>query len=275
MNSLKTSQPINASSPKRGYLKLEGITKGFPAKKGFNPIVGQTTLSIDEGQFVSIIGPSGCGKSTILNMIAGLTLPDEGRLLLDGLEVTGPGRDRGMVFQQHVLLPWMTARQNVVFALECGRDSGGNRREYAATADHYLDLVHLGHAKDRRPAHLSGGMQQRVGLARAFALHPKVLLLDEPLGALDALTRRSLQLQLLKLCEHERKTFVMVTHDVDEALLLSDRIVVMGHGPNATVKHDLAVPFARPRDAETLDAVPEYHQLRSFLLESLTAKDEE
>lgn len=252
-------------------VSIEGITKGFPhRKKGFQRIVGSTSFDIEEGEFITIIGPSGCGKSTILKMLAGLEPVDEGRISLQGSPITAPSRELGIVFQQHVLLPWMSARENVVFALETDPRTSHSRQELGQLADEYLDLVNLSHAADRRPNQLSGGMQQRVGIARAFALEPKVLLLDEPLGALDALTRHELQLQLLRLCEQQRKTCIMVTHDVDEALMLSDRILVMGAGPSAQVIHDLTVPFPRPRDVESLEQAPEHHELRSFLLNSLT-----
>ena len=252
-------------------VKIDAITKGFPhRKKGFQKILGTTSVDIAEGEFVTIIGPSGCGKSTILKMLAGLETADEGTISLDGTPISAPSRQLGIVFQQHVLLPWMSARQNVVFALETEPDSTRSKQELQALADQYLELVNLGHAADRRPSQLSGGMQQRVGIARAFALEPKVMLLDEPLGALDALTRHELQLQLLELCEQQRKTFIMVTHDVDEALLLSDRILVMGSGPEAEIIHDIAVPFERPRNAEQVEQDPKHHELRSFLLGSLT-----
>lgn len=252
-------------------VKLEGITKGFPdRKKGFQRIVGTTDVDINEGEFITIIGPSGCGKSTILKMIAGLESVDEGTISLAGKPITAPSRELGIVFQQHVLLPWMSARQNVIFALETDPHQKRSKQELETLADEYLELVNLSHAADRRPTQLSGGMQQRVGIARAFALEPKVMLLDEPLGALDALTRHELQLQLLQLCEQQKRTFIMVTHDVDEALLLSDRILVMGAGPNARIVHDLSVPFSRPRDVENLEQDPKYHELRSFLLSSLT-----
>lgn len=252
-------------------VKIDGVTKGFPnRKKGFQSIVGTTDVDIRKGEFITIIGPSGCGKSTILKMIAGLESSDEGTISLDGKPITAPSRELGIVFQQHVLLPWMSARQNVVFALETDPQDKRSKQETEALADEYLELVNLSHASDRRPTQLSGGMQQRVGIARAFALEPKVMLLDEPLGALDALTRHELQLQLLQLCEKQKRTFVMVTHDVDEALLLSDRILVMSTGPNARIAHDMTVPFSRPRDVENLEQDPKYHELRSFLLGSLT-----
>lgn len=264
----ETMTPQTAVEP---VVKLAGITKGFPnRKKGFQRIVDTTDVDIQEGEFITIIGPSGCGKSTILKMIAGLEPVDEGAITLEGRPITAPSRELGLVFQQHVLLPWMSARQNVVFALETDPHSSRSRQELESLADEYLDLVNLSHAADQRPAQLSGGMQQRVGIARAFALEPKVMLLDEPLGALDALTRHELQLQLLQLCEQQRRTFIMVTHDVDEALLLSDRILVMGAGPNAEIIHDLTVPFSRPRDVQDVEQDSKYHELRTFLLSSLT-----
>lgn len=255
---------------RNGSLVLENVEKWYPAKEGWNQVIAPTTISIDEGQFVTLIGPSGCGKSTVLSMIAGLTEPDGGILWLDRQPITGPGSDRGMVFQQHVLLPWLTARENVLFALNCAR-AELSKTERAELADHYLDTVKLGKHKDKKPRELSGGMQQRVGIARAFALQPKVLLLDEPFGALDALTRVDLQGELLRLWESERRTVVLVTHDVDEAIVLSDRILVMSHGPAATVSEDIPVTFPRPRDQAELNRDQAFYELRSTLLTSLTA----
>lgn len=266
----ETAYELAGDRPNPKFLHLEKISKGYNHKKEWNPIVGETDITIDEGQFVALLGPSGCGKSTVLGMIAGLTEPDAGIIWLDRRPITGPGHDRGVVFQQHVLLPWMTARENVLFGLDCARPNLA-KSEREDLADHYLDTVKLGHAKDRRPKELSGGMQQRVGIARAFALQPKVLLLDEPFGALDALTRVELQNELLRLWEGERRTVVMVTHDVDEAIVLSDRILVMSHGPEATVKEDIPVNFARPRSQDELNKDPRFYDLRSSLLASLTA----
>ena len=215
-------------------ITLEQITRSY----GPTRIIAPTSVDVAPGQFVSLLGPSGCGKSTILSMIAGLDQPSTG-------EVTVGGRS-AVVFQDHALLPWLTARGNIEFGLRSVRPelSATERREIA---DRHLDLVGLAHAADRRPARLSGGMQQRVGIARAFAVEPEILLLDEPFGALDALTRRELQLELLGLWEADRRTVVMVTHDVDEAILLSDRILVMSPSPDATVIADIAVDLPRPR----------------------------
>ncbi|MGV9409664.1 ABC transporter ATP-binding protein [Nocardia sp. NPDC003693] len=264
-----TAQP-DSERHRSGALALEAVEKWYPGKTGWHQVIAPTTVSIAAGEFVTLIGPSGCGKSTVLSMIAGLTAPDAGLLWLSRRPITGPGHDRGMVFQQHVLLPWLTARENVLFALNCAR-AELPKSERAALADHYLDLVKLTAHKDKKPAELSGGMQQRVGIARAFALRPEVLLLDEPFGALDALTRVDLQGELLRLWESERRTVVMVTHDVDEAIVLSDRILVMSHGPTATITRDIAVPFPRPRNPADLNRDPAFYELRGALLDSLTA----
>jgi len=248
---------------------VEGVSKSFVDRRTTNCVLEGIDLTVADGEFLTLIGPSGCGKSTLLGMIAGLSMPDEGAIVLDGKPVTGPGCDRGVVFQQHVLLPWMTAYENVRFALDCAMEDrpAEERHELAL---HYLKVVHLEEAKDKKPGQLSGGMQQRVGIARAFAIQPKVLLLDEPFGSLDALTRISLQDHLLHAWESERKTVVMVTHDVDEAIMLSDRILVMSHGPAARIRLELIVPFERPRHKEQLLRDPDYYELRASLLSVLT-----
>ena len=250
-------------------LVVAGVSKSYGDRKASSCVLESIDFDVAEGEFVTLIGPSGCGKSTLLNMIAGLVLPDAGSIVLDGRPITRPGSDRGVVFQQHVLLPWMTAYENVRFGLDCTMaDRPALERHELAL--HYLKVVHLEEAKDKRPGQLSGGMQQRVGIARAFAIQPKVLLLDEPFGSLDALTRLSLQDHLLDAWESERKTVVMVTHDVDEAIVLSDRILVMSHGPAAGIKQQLTVPFPRPRDKERLLRDTDYYELRASLLSILT-----
>jgi nitrate/nitrite transport system ATP-binding protein len=255
------------------HVAVLGVSKHFSDRTATNHVLAAIDIHVAQGEFLTIIGPSGCGKSTLLNMIAGLVAPDQGLILLDGQPVTGPGRDRGVVFQQHVLLPWMTAYQNVRFGLDCalGDRPADERHDLAM---HYLKVVHLEDATHKKPGQLSGGMQQRVGIARAFAIQPKVLLLDEPFGSLDALTRVSLQDHLLDAWESERKTVVMVTHDVDEAIMLSDRILVMSHGPAARIRQELVVPFARPRDKERLMRDPGYYELRASLLSVLTREVE-
>lgn len=230
------------------HVVLSDITKSY----GSHTVIAETSIAVAEGQFVSILGPSGCGKSTMLSMIAGLDFPTTGTVSTGGRPVLGPGPDRGMVFQDHALLPWLTARGNIEFGLKSARPELG-RAERTRVADRYLGQVGLAHAAHLRPSRLSGGMQQRVGIARAFAIDPEILLLDEPFGALDALTRRELQLQLLDIWEASRRTVLMVTHDVDEAILLSDRVLVMGHGPSATVIADIAVDVPRPRHSDGFD----------------------
>lgn len=241
------------------HVELRNITKSYGAAE----VIAPTSVHIDEGQFVSILGPSGCGKSTILSMIAGLAFPSTGEVFAAGHAVTAPGPDRGMVFQHHALLPWMTAKGNIEFGLKSARPQL-SRAERSEIADQFLQQVGLAHAASRRPARLSGGMQQRVGLARAFAVDPEILLLDEPFGALDALTRRELQLQLRNVWEANRRTVIMVTHDVDEAILLSDRILVMSHSPRSTIIADIEVS-TRSNDNE----------LREHLLELLEHSPEQ
>jgi nitrate/nitrite transport system ATP-binding protein len=217
------------------------------------------------GEFVCVIGHSGCGKSTVLSIVMGLNEATEGGVILAGREVTGPGTDRGVVFQTPALLPWLTARDNVLLAVEQvgGRHGRAERRRLA---DRYLAQVGLEGVADRYPDEMSAGMRQRVGIARAFALEPKVLLLDEPFSLLDALTRMELQDELMRLWEEARKTVLMVTHDVDEALFLSDRIVMMTSGPAATVGEILSVPFPRPRLRADVLNHPDYYRLRDQLV---------
>ncbi|WP_172174917.1 ABC transporter ATP-binding protein [Brevibacterium sp. CT2-23B] len=257
-------------------LRLNGISKSFRRPKGGRQqILVDVSCEIADGEFVAVIGPSGSGKSTLLRILAGLETPDRGQVSLSGEPVRRPTRGMGMVFQQHVLLPWLSAKGNVLFALEAAGTSANTAEEREAIADRWLERVGLTEAADLKPAQLSGGMAQRVGIARAFALDSEVLLLDEPLGALDALTRYSLQQQLLSLSEHERRTFVLVTHDVDEALLLADRVLVLSHGPSASIQAELDVPFARPRDREVIEADPAYLELRRGLHHALIPESED
>jgi nitrate/nitrite transport system ATP-binding protein len=266
-----TTQTSEVSSTESGSLEIVNITKGFShGRNTFHQVLGEISFSVSGGEFVTIIGPSGSGKSTLLKIIAGLETPDQGTVQLDGQAITAPSRQLGMVFQQHVLLPWLTAKHNVMFALEADGTSTLSAKRREEIAEYWLDRVQLLEAQHLKPGQLSGGMQQRVGIARAFALESPVLLLDEPLGALDALTRHDLQQQLLYLSQHERRTFVLVTHSVDEALLLSDRVLVLSAGPAARIQQDLRIPFTRPRDPQTLENSGEYRELRQHLLASLT-----
>jgi nitrate/nitrite transport system ATP-binding protein len=247
------------------FVEFSQVGKTYETPDGPAVIVQNFTLRIREGEFVCIIGHSGCGKSTVLSMAMGLNEPSIGGVILAGREINGPGTDRGVVFQSPALLPWCTARDNVLLAVE--QVHGRRRRsERRRLADHYLALVGLEEGAEQYPDALSAGMRQRVGIARALALEPKVLLLDEPFSLLDALTRMELQDEVMRLWEEDRKTVVMVTHDVDEALLLADRIVMMTSGPAATIGQILAVPLPRPRVRSAVLNHPDYYRLRDQLI---------
>ena len=250
------------------YVFIENVDMEFRSKKGVFKALENINLNIQQGEFVSIIGHSGCGKSTVLNLIAGLTQPTKGNLFCAGREIARPGPDRAVVFQNHSLLPWLTCFENVYLAVE--RVFGSETKVNLDVRTHAaLDLVGLSHAAEKRPNEISGGMKQRVGIARALAMEPKVLLLDEPFGALDALTRANLQDELAKIIEKSGCTAVMVTHDVDEAVLLSDRIVMMTNGPSATIGEILTVDIPKPRNRLQLAEDKHYNHLRSEVLRFL------
>ncbi len=246
-------------------LEITGLGKSYDTAQGPAMIVEDFNLRVSEGEFVCIIGHSGCGKSTVLSIAMGLNDATDGGIIIGGREVDGPGLDRGVVFQSSALLPWLSARQNVQLAVGQINDRK-SRKERRALADEYLGLVGLENVADCYPDELSAGMRQRVGIARALALEPKVLLLDEPFSLLDVVTRMELQDQLMELCAEKNRTVLMVTHDVDEAILLADRIVMMTNGPAATVGEIVSVPFERPRDRLGIGEDPRYHQIRSQLL---------
>lgn len=251
------------------YLKIDHIDKSFERGGVRTEVLKDITLTIDKGEFVSIIGHSGCGKSTLLNLIAGLTRVSAGAVLLENLEVNAPGPDRAVVFQNHSLLPWLTVYENVNLAVSkvfSGRKTKAEKHDWVM---HNLDLVQMAHAKDKRPAEISGGMKQRVGLARALSMEPKVLLLDEPFGALDALTRAHLQDAVMEIHSRLGNTMIMITHDVDEAVLLSDRIVMMTNGPAARIGEILKVPIARPRNRIELASDRAYLKCREAVLKFL------
>ena len=249
----------------RGHVEIRNLSKAYPKSAAEAVIVRDFTLTLAAGEFVSLIGHSGCGKSTVLGVVAGLLDATTGGVAIAGREISGPGLDRGVVFQAPCLLPWLSALDNVRLGVDqvVARRSARERREIAARA---LELVGLRDAIHKRPAELSAGMRQRVGIARAFALSPRVLLLDEPFGALDSLTRMELQDVLLSLLHDEPKTVLMVTHDVDEALYLSDRVAMMTSGPAARLGGTLSVPFARPRRRHEVLAHPDYYALREELI---------
>jgi nitrate/nitrite transport system ATP-binding protein len=254
------------------YLKIEKVGMTFETKKGPFVALRDIDLTIEKGQFVTLIGHSGCGKSTLLNLITGLNVPTSGYLFLSGRQISGPGPDRGVVFQNHSLLPWLTCFENVHLAVERVFGSTEPKAKLAERTKHALELVHLEAAADKRPNEISGGMKQRVGIARALAMEPKVLLMDEPFGALDALTRARLQDELMRIVAETGSTVVMVTHDVDEAVLLADRVVMMTNGPAATIGEILEVDLPRPRDRLALANDPTYMRLRKSLLEFLYQK---
>lgn len=253
------------------FIEALGLAKSFPSPSGRREILRDTNLIVDRGEFVAIVGTMGCGKSTLLNMLAGLSTPDAGRLAIDGAAVNGTRRDTAVVFQNYSLLPWFSALENVRLAVDATfpQWSKQQQREQAQRA---LDLVGLGNAVHRRPSQLSGGMRQRVAIARAFAIEPQILLLDEPFGALDALTRGSLQQELSRLCVSAERpvTVVMITNNVEEAILLADRIVPMTRGPRATLGAAIPVSLPRPRSADLLTHDVDALRVRGRIIEALT-----
>ncbi|ADZ93066.1 MULTISPECIES: ABC transporter ATP-binding protein [Marinomonas] len=254
------------------YLDISQVSIEFPTPKGPFKALDRVDLKIQQGEFVSLIGHSGCGKSTVLNIVAGLYDATEGGIMLGGKEVKGPGPERAVVFQNHSLLPWLTAYQNVELAVKQVFKGKKSKQEMHDWICHNLELVHMTHAIDKRPDEISGGMKQRVGIARALAMEPSVLLMDEPFGALDALTRAHLQDSLMEIQTDLNNTVIMITHDVDEAVLLSDRIVMMTNGPAATVGEILHVDLERPRDRLALANDPKYVDYRAQVLTFLYEK---
>ncbi len=256
----------------RAYLEISNVSMEFKSESGIFRALNEVNLKIDKGEFISLIGHSGCGKSTVLNMVAGLLNASEGGVILEGREVNTPGPDRAVVFQNHALLPWMTVFENVELAVKQVFKGRKTRAEMQDWIVHNLELVHMGHALKKMPHEISGGMKQRVGIARCLAMQPKVLLMDEPFGALDALTRAHLQDSLMEIQHRQDNTVIMITHDVDEAVLLSDRIVMMTNGPEATIGQVLDVDLARPRDRLELSESQAFNQLRQQVLRFLYDK---
>jgi len=251
------------------YIEIHGVEQTFKTKKGPFCALKSINLTVAKGEFVALIGHSGCGKSTLLNLLAGLTTPTEGSLLCANREIAGPGPERAVVFQNHSLLPWLTCFENVYLAVERVFATTENKAQLKARTDAALAMVGLTPASQKRPGEISGGMKQRVGIARALSMEPKVLLLDEPFGALDALTRARLQDELLQIVATTQSTVVMVTHDVDEAVLLSDRIVMMTNGPSATIGEVLDVELPRPRDRVALAESSQYLHYRKAVIDFL------
>lgn len=259
------------------YIDIQNVEQTFRTRKGFFPALREVNLTVAKGEFATLIGHSGCGKSTLLNLIAGLTLPTAGTLLCANREIAGPGPERAVVFQNHSLLPWLSCFENVYLGVErvfgaASRSTGApseNKAQLMARTDAALALVGLTPAAQKRPGEISGGMKQRVGIARALAMEPKVLLMDEPFGALDALTRAKLQDELLDIVARTHSTVVMVTHDVDEAVLLSDKIVMLTNGPAATIGEVLHVDLARPRNRVALADSAQYLGYRKAVIDFL------
>lgn len=249
------------------FLQVENLGKAY----GAEPVFEGVNFSLSEGEFVCIIGHSGCGKTTILNALAGLETASTGHVFMDGREVVAPGLDRGVVFQGHALMPWLSVRDNIAFAVR-SKWPQWPRAQVDAHVEKYVQLVGLGAALDKKPSQLSGGMKQRVGIARAFAIEPRMLLLDEPFGALDALTRGTIQDELLRICAQTRQTVFMITHDVDEAILLADRILLMSNGPRARVAEIVRNTMPRDRQRSTLHHDQQYYRLRNHLVDFLVSR---
>jgi nitrate/nitrite transport system ATP-binding protein len=254
------------------FVSIENVGMEFDTKRGRFEALRNINLTVEQGEFISLIGHSGCGKSTLLNMVAGLLYPTMGAVICDKREVKGAGPDRGVVFQNHSLLPWLTCFDNVYLAVERVFAETESKSQLKDRTQKALDLVGLTHAAQKHPDEISGGMKQRVGIARALSMEPKVLLMDEPFGALDALTRARLQDELMVIVKGTGSTVLMVTHDVDEAVLLSDRIVMMTNGPSATIGQIVTVDLDRPRDRLKLVAHPKYIDCRRQVLEFLYQK---
>ena len=263
----------SASHPSRSgaaapFLAFREVGQVFEGRRGRFEALRGINLEVSQGEFLCVIGHSGCGKTTLLNMVSGFLTPSHGAVTLAGVPIQAPGPDRMVVFQNYSLLPWQTVRQNVAMAVKAARPELSDQQQ-RQVVDHHLEMVHLLDAADKRPAQISGGMKQRVAIARALAVSPAVLVLDEPFGALDAITKEEMQEELLAIWREQRPTVLMITHDIDEALFLADRIVMMTNGPAATIGEVLSIPFERPRRYEQIQADPRYGQLRNHALDFL------
>ena len=260
------------TTPASRFLRVEGLAKTYPGST--EPVFDSVNFDIARGEFVCIVGHSGCGKTTILNVLAGLEQASAGHVFMDNREVAGPSLERGVVFQGHALMPWLSVRRNIAFAVRSKwRDWSASKVD--EQVEKYVTLVGLAGAIDKKPAALSGGMKQRVGIARAFAIEPKMLLLDEPFGALDALTRGTIQDELLRICAQTHQTVFMITHDVDEAILLADRILLMSNGPQARVAEIVRNTMPRDRQRATLHHDPQFYRVRNHLVDFLVSRSKE
>jgi len=263
-----TCQPLDLQPYREPFLAIEDVSKIYPTSKGPYCVLKDVNLTVQAGEFICVIGHSGCGKSTLLNMVAGFSQPTTGEVRLQSQRIAKPGPDRMMVFQNYALLPWKTAFENVYLAVNRVYPQKSQAQKRAIVEEH-LALVGLSEAAHKKPTELSGGMKQRVSIARALAIRPQVLILDEPFGALDAITKEELQEELLKIWSDHRCTVLMITHDIDEALFLADRLVMMTNGPAAQIGEVLNIPFPRPRDRERMMEDPQYYKLRNYALDFL------
>ncbi len=257
-----------ATANSQPYLEIKDVSKVYPTKNGPFTVLDEVNLNVGEGEFICVIGHSGCGKSTLLNMVSGFNHPTNGQVLLEGKPITKPGPDRMVVFQNYALLPWRTAFENIYLAVNAVYPNKPEAEKSAIVREH-LAMVGLGDAMEKKPPQMSGGMRQRVSIARALAIRPKVLILDEPFGALDAITKEELQEELLKIWNENRCTVLMITHDIDEALFLADKLVMMTNGPRAKIGEVMEIPFPRPRDRSRIMEDPQYYKLRNYALDFL------
>jgi nitrate ABC transporter ATP-binding subunit len=268
LNPMSTETISTIAPTGEAFLQIDRVSKAYPSATGPVTILDDISLDVQEGEFVCVIGHSGCGKSTLLNMVSGFNTPSSGEVRLNNQPITAPGPDRMMVFQNYCLLPWLTAYENVYLAVDAVHPRKSERDKKAIVHDH-LNMVGLMEAKDKRPPQLSGGMKQRVAIARALSIQPQVLILDEPFGALDAITKEELQDELLEIWRQHQVTILMITHDIDEALYLCDRLVMMTNGPAAKIGEILEIGFDRPRDRSAIMESSRYIELRNSALDFL------
>lgn len=265
---LENPNQIPQIPPQESFLRIENVSKVYPTPKGEYVVLKDVNLYIQEGEFICLIGHSGCGKSTLLNMVGGFSEPSIGEVTVNGKLITKPGPDRMVVFQGYALLPWLTVYENVMLAVD-SVNPNFSKSEKNDIVRHHLAMVGLSEAAEKKPTQISGGMKQRVSIARALAIRPEVLILDEPFGALDAITKEELQEELLQIWTEHRCTVLMITHDIDEALFLADRLVMMTNGPAATIGEIMTIPFPRPRDRAQIMEDPLYYDLRNTALDFL------
>jgi bicarbonate transport system ATP-binding protein len=260
------AQPVPVAT--QPFLSISALSKVYPTSNGPFTVLENVDLEVTEGEFICVIGHSGCGKSTLLDMVSGFNHPTTGTVTLRGQSILKPGPDRMVVFQGYALLPWLTAFENIYLAVDSVSPQKPEAEKRAIVREH-LAMVGLADSADKRPPQLSGGMKQRIAIARALAIRPEILILDEPFGALDAITKEELQEELLQIWNDHRCTVLMITHDIDEALFLSDRLVMMTNGPAANIGEIMTIPFARPRDRARIMEDPQYYKLRNYALDFL------